>query len=53
MRTGAEQDLELAFKNNKSLWKFIGILAIIQLAIIPVTMIFGIIAAIVGTLSQL
>jgi len=46
-RTGAEIDLELAFKNNKSLWKFNGILYIISLAFIPLLVIGGIIAAIV------
>jgi hypothetical protein len=43
MHSGADQDLEAAFKNNKSLWKFLGILAIISLAFIPVTIIAGII----------
>jgi hypothetical protein len=40
--TGADGDLEAAFKNNKSFWKFIGILAIIQLAFVPVLIIAGI-----------
>ena len=48
LRTGADQDLELAFKNNKSLWKFTGIISIIYLAIIPL-MIIG--AIIVGVIS--
>ena len=48
LRTGAEQDLELAFKNNKSLWKFAGIMSIIYLAFIPL-MIIG--AIIVGVVS--
>ncbi|MDR2101415.1 MAG: hypothetical protein LBP43_02470 [Treponema sp.] len=39
LRTNAEQELELAFKNNKSLWKFNGILAIIYLAFIPVVLV--------------
>ena len=39
LRTGADQDLELAFKNNRSFWKFTGILCIIQLAFIPVIII--------------
>ncbi|MDR3338208.1 MAG: hypothetical protein LBT16_13500, partial [Treponema sp.] len=30
------QELELAFKNNKSLWKFYGVLAGITLALIPI-----------------
>jgi len=35
-RTNSEQELEQAFKNNKFLWKFNGILLIIALAAIPV-----------------
>ena len=45
-RTNSEQELELAFKNNKSLWKFNGILTIIGLAIIPLVIILGIIAVV-------
>jgi hypothetical protein len=45
LRTGAEQDLERALKNNKSLWKFSGILTIIGLAIIPVIFIISIAVA--------
>jgi hypothetical protein len=33
--SNSTEDLELAFKNNKSLWKFYGILCIIYLAFIP------------------
>ncbi|MDR2618022.1 MAG: DUF5362 family protein [Treponema sp.] len=51
MRNGADQDLEAAFKNNKSLWKYLGILAIISLAFIPVLVIAGIIAAVVMALG--
>jgi hypothetical protein len=43
--SGAEQDLEAAFKNNKSLWKFLGILTIIEIALVPVMIIGSIIAA--------
>lgn len=43
LRSGAEQDLELAFKNNKSLWKFYGIMSIVYLAITPVLIVVGII----------
>ncbi|GHV95816.1 hypothetical protein AGMMS50293_21360 [Spirochaetia bacterium] len=43
------QELEQAFKNNKSLWKFYGILCIINLAFIPMT----IIIAIVGGIASL
>jgi hypothetical protein len=46
MRSGADQDLEMAFKNNKSLWKFVGILSIISLAFIPLMIIVGIIVAV-------
>ena len=38
--------LELAFKNNKSLWKFNGILLIIGLAVIPALVIIAIVAAV-------
>ena len=51
LRTGAEQDLELAFKNNKSLWKFLGILSIIELAFVPVLIIGGIIIAVAAVLN--
>jgi hypothetical protein len=40
-----ERDLETAFKNNKSLWKFYGILCIICLAFLPLVIIGGIVAA--------
>jgi hypothetical protein len=46
MHSGADWDLEQAFRNNKSLWKFTGILCIIYLAIIPVGIIGVIIAAV-------
>lgn len=46
LRTGTDQDLELAFKNNKSFWKFIGILCIVQLALFPLIIIGSIIAAV-------
>jgi hypothetical protein len=48
LRTGTEQDLEVAFRNNKSLWKFIGILCIIQLAFIPLTIIGTIVAVVIA-----
>jgi len=51
LRTGADRDLELAFQNNKSFWKFAGIICIIQLAFIPLLIIGGIIAAVVSVLS--
>jgi hypothetical protein len=50
LRTGSDQDLEGALKNNKSLWKFSGILAIVGLAFIPVMFIIAIIVAVVSFL---
>ena len=44
--TNSESELEQAFKNNKSLWKFTGILTIIAMAIIPMMIIIMIIAAV-------
>ncbi|MDR1802391.1 MAG: hypothetical protein LBQ94_02180 [Treponema sp.] len=44
LRTGAEQELELAFKNNRLLWKSVGIICIVQLAFFPLSMIGSIIA---------
>jgi hypothetical protein len=49
-RSGADTDLEAAFKNNKSLWKFSGVLAIVGLAFIPVSIIGLIIAGIASAL---
>jgi hypothetical protein len=46
LRTGADQDLEGALKNNKSLWKFLGILAIISLALVLIVFIISIIVAV-------
>ena len=47
LSSGAERDLEEAFKNNKSLWKFSGILIIVYLSFIPI----GIVAAVIAALS--
>ena len=47
MRTGTEGDLEEAFKNNKSFWKFCGIVSIVYLAFIPVVIIISVIAAVI------
>jgi hypothetical protein len=44
--SNSPEDLEMAFKNNKSLWKFYGICCIISLAFIPVGTVVGIIAAV-------
>jgi len=51
IRSGSDQDLELAFKNNKSLWKFMGIFAIVELAFIPLMTVVGVIIAVVAALS--
>jgi uncharacterized membrane protein YjgN (DUF898 family) len=51
LRNGTEQDLEQAFKNNKSLWKFYGIICIIYLAFIPLMVIIGIIVGVASALS--
>ena len=51
LRTGSDSELELAFKNNKSLWKFAGIISIIELAFIPVFTIAGIIIMVVMALN--
>jgi hypothetical protein len=48
MASGAERDLEEALRNNRSLWKFTGILAIVYLAFIPL----GIIAAVIAVISS-
>jgi hypothetical protein len=40
VQTNNTSALELAFKNNKSFWKFCGILTIISYALIPVSIIF-------------
>ena len=44
--TNTETELELALKNNKSLWKFQGILLIVGMAAVPVLVIVGIIVAV-------
>ncbi|MDR1238702.1 MAG: hypothetical protein LBK27_01180 [Treponema sp.] len=51
LQSGAEQELETAFKNNKSLWKFNGIVLIVSLAIIPVIAIGSIIVAVAMALG--
>jgi len=47
---GRPEDLEEAFSNNRSLWKFSGILMIIYLAVIPVVLIVSIIIGISAAL---
>jgi membrane protease YdiL (CAAX protease family) len=52
--SNSEEDLELALKNNKSLWKFIGIICIISIAVIPLSIVIAIvggIAAVSGIIS--
>ena len=48
LQSNSELDLELAFKNNKSFWKFNGILCIVYLAFIPVAIVIGVISVIVS-----
>ncbi|MDR2964795.1 MAG: hypothetical protein LBU88_03365 [Treponema sp.] len=50
--TNSVNDLEEALKNNKSFWKFTGILYIISLALVPVLLIIMIIAGIAGVLTN-
>ena len=50
LRSGTDQDLELALKNNKSLWKFYGIICIVYLAFVPVMIIISIIAGVASVL---
>ena len=45
-QTSSEQELELAFRNNKSLWKFNGILTIIGLAVVPLFIIIAVVVII-------
>jgi hypothetical protein len=49
-QSNSEKDLEDAFKNNRSLWKFCGILAIVYLAIIPLALIGVTVAAVLSAL---
>ncbi|MDR2160510.1 MAG: hypothetical protein LBP23_10635 [Treponema sp.] len=49
--SGAAEDLEQALRNNKSLWKFSGIVCIVYLALIPVAIIGAVIAAAVSAIS--
>jgi hypothetical protein len=46
LQSGSDHELEVAFKNNKSIWKFNGILIIISLAFVPITVVGAIIAVI-------
>jgi hypothetical protein len=51
--SNSTEDLETAFKNNKSLWKFYGIICIIYLAFIPVSILIMIIMGIMAAASVL
>jgi hypothetical protein len=51
--SNSNEELELAFKNNKSLWKFYGILYIVILSFIPVTIVISIIVAVVAAVGAL
>jgi magnesium-transporting ATPase (P-type) len=44
----AEKELELAFKYNKSFWKFCGIITIICLALIPIAISLAVYASMAG-----
>ncbi|MDR1180332.1 MAG: hypothetical protein LBK44_07480 [Spirochaetales bacterium] len=46
MRTGMDSDLEDALRNNRKLWKFLGVVTIVSIAIIPVLAIVGIVVAV-------
>jgi len=47
--SNTDDDLEQAFRNNKLLWKFNGILAIISLSLVPVILIVTFILALTTT----
>jgi MFS family permease len=49
--SNSDKDLEEALKNNKSLWKFFGILAIVYLSIIPLALIGGAVVAVISALG--
>jgi len=47
--TGNAGDLELAFKSNKSLWKFLGIVCVLGLVIVILTIVLGtLVVAVIG-----
>jgi hypothetical protein len=49
--SNSDEDLEQAFKNNKSLWKFTGILSIISLAALPVLIIIMMIVSVIAAIN--
>lgn len=46
--SNADEDLEQALKNNKSLWKYFGIMSIISLSVIPVSLIIIVVFTIIS-----
>ena len=50
IRTGTDANLETAFKNNKSFWKFYGIVCIVYLALIPLIFVITIVGVIITAL---
>ncbi|MCL2230545.1 MAG: hypothetical protein FWC01_05565 [Treponema sp.] len=48
--SNADEDLEQAFKNNKSLWKFSGIMCIISIASLPVILILTVLFSFITAL---
>ena len=49
--SNSTEDLEMAFKNNKSFWKFYGIICIIYLSLIPLMFVAAIVGGIVAMFS--
>jgi len=49
--TGSNGDLEAAFKNNKSLWTFVGVLTIIGLVFFSIGVFAALIAALIGAFA--
>ena len=47
-QTGLNAKLESAFKSNKSLWKFMGVMYIVYLSLIPVAIVIAIIVGVVS-----
>jgi hypothetical protein len=50
-RSHSAEDLELALKNNKSLWKFLGIVCVVAISFVLVTIILVIVTALVSILG--
>ena len=51
VRTGSDTDLEQAFRNNKSLWKFTGILCIVCIALVIPGLVIFTIVSVVGAVT--